>query len=230
MEIFEKAPEVDLVYCDALLHGEESTSEKSFMDIFPSNGPITFEALLEQRCVVITSCVVARREALFDVNLFDEKYFRSEDFDLWVRLTYSGKRLAYQRKILAQHCVRGDSLAADLTRMQRSAIEVYETFKRKLELTPSQHRLIETEITKYQAALALADGKSALAAGDHEQAAKLLVRARDLQRNVGQHDWKLRLALSCLTVAPRAFRRAYQLRERLALFCLATPDAKTNAR
>jgi len=216
LSAFQREPALDLVYADALLYGDGTRDGKSFMDVFPSAGSVTLEALLEQRCVVITSCVVARRQALLDAGLFDERYYRSEDFDLWVRLAHRGAKLAYQRRVLAQHRVRGDSLAADRTRMHRSAIEVYENLTRKLELTPLQHRLIETEITKYQAALILADGKSALAAGDHEQAARLLGRARDLQRNIGQSDLKLRFVLSCLNVAPRALQRVYQLRERLA--------------
>lgn len=216
LRAFEADPALDLVYADARLHGHGTRGSKSFMDFFPSAGPVTVEALLEQRCVVLTSCVVVRRQALCNAGLFDEKYFRSEDFDLWVRLAHQGSRLAYQRNILAQHRVRGDSLAADRTRMQQSAIEVYENLTRKLDLTSSQRRLIEVQITKYQAGLALMAGKSALAAGNHEEAAKLLGRAHDLQRTIGQSDLKLRLVLSCLNVAPRAFQRVYQLRARLA--------------
>jgi len=212
----EAEPSLDLIYADALLHGEGTRGGKSFMDLFPSRGPVTLEALLEQSCVVITSCVVVRRQALIDAGLFDESYYRSEDFDLWVRLAHRGARLAYQRKVLAKHRMRPESLAADRTRMEQSAIEVYENLTRKFELTALQRRLIETQIAKYQAGLALTGGKFALAAGNHEEAAKLLGRARDLQRDVGQSVLKLQIVLLCLNLAPRALQRVYQIRERLA--------------
>lgn len=215
LSALEEEPALDLIYSDALLLGKGRFVGQSFMRLFPSRGPVTLDALLEQRCVVITSCVVARRQSLIDSGLFDENYLRSEDFDLWVRLAYGGARLAYQRKVLAQHRKRPTSLAADLTRMQESAMEVYENLTHKLALTASQLQSIETQIGKYQAELALASGKCALAEGNHKEAAKFLGRACDLRRATGQSALKLRFVLSCLNLAPRALRRAYQLRERL---------------
>jgi len=237
LRAFEAEPTLDLIYVDAMMHGEGTRNRKSFMDIFPSTGPVTVEALLEQRCVLITSCVVVRRQVLLEAGLFDENYFRSEDFDLWVRLAHGGGKLAYQRKVLAHHRVRGDSLAADRTRMQRSAIEVYENLTRKLALTPRQRALVETEIAKYRFELALTRGKHELAAGDYGRAIASLKCALALRRGLRWRDLKLRLALFCLRVAPRLARPLYlrygtygPARPGQAPLSPTAPEAKTYAR
>lgn len=210
------APALDLIYADAMLFGEGDTAGQTFMDICPSMGPVTLESLLSQRCVLITSCVIVRRQTLIDAGLFDENYYRSEDFDLWVRLIYTGARLGYQRKVLARHRLRPDSLAGDKTRMHECAIDVYANLARKLKLTPHERELIDTQIAKYQFELALASGKRELRTGNSEQAAALLRRALDLQRTLGQSRLKLRLALLALRVSPTVVQYAYLKRSKPA--------------
>ena len=205
-------PELDLVYADAMLFGEGEGVGRSFMEKCPSRGPVTTESLLSQACSVITSCVVARRESLVSAGLFDERYRRSEDFQLWVRMAHRGARLDYRRKVLARHRVRPDSLAGDKSRMHECAKGVYADLSNELDLTPRQRALVEVEIEKYEAYLALARGKRALASGDYERAASELSRARDLGRVPTFQGMKLRLALLFIRLAPRLLRRAYTLR------------------
>ncbi len=223
-------PTLDLIYSDALLFGAGAHAGQTFMQTCPSRGPVTVDTLLSQQCVVITSCVVARRTTLLDAGLFDENYYRSEDFDLWVRLAHNGARLAYQQQVLAQHRLRPDSLAGDQTRMQECAMEVYAKLARKLTLTPPQLALIKTEITKYQFNLALASGKHLLSAGEFAQAATELNRARALQRRAGLNGGrKLRLALLLLRVAPRLAQRVYLKRDPRALPEVTTTNAPPEA-
>jgi len=49
-------------------------------------------ALLMQRNYIDTSDVLIRREALFDVGGFDERYKKYVDWNLWVRMCKAGKR------------------------------------------------------------------------------------------------------------------------------------------
>lgn len=205
-------PDLDLVYADAMLFGEGDGVGQSFMEKCPSRGPVTIESLLTQACAVITSCVVARRGSLVSAGLFDERYRRSEDFQLWVRMTHRGARLDYQRKVLARHRVRPDSLAGDASRMHECAKGVYADLSNELDLTPRQRALVEVEIEKYESYLALARGKRALASGDYERAASELSRARDLGRVPAFQGMKLRLVLLFIRLAPRLLRRAYTLR------------------
>jgi GT2 family glycosyltransferase len=192
-----------------MLFGEGETAGRSFMETCPSRGPVTVESLLAQTCVVITSCVVARRDALVAAGLFDERYRRSEDFQLWVRMAHKGARLGYQRKVLARHRVRPDSLAGDASVMHECASGVYADLSNELEMTPRQRAIVETEVEKYESYLALARGKRALAAGEYARAASELARSRALHRGPGLSDLKLRLALVCLRAAPRLARRFY---------------------
>ncbi|HEX6183670.1 MAG TPA: glycosyltransferase family A protein [Pyrinomonadaceae bacterium] len=200
---------LDLVYTDALLFGEGELVGRTFMQTCPSRGPVTVESLLAQRCAVITSCVVARRESLVAAGLFNEDYRRSEDFDLWVRMAHGGARLGYRRKVLARHRMRGDSLAADQTRMHEAARGVYAELARTLELTPRERAAIEVEMANYEFDLALARAKRALAAGEYALAGEELARARGLGRASVLRSLKLRLALLCLSAAPRLTRRFY---------------------
>lgn len=200
---------LDLVYCDALLFGEGELVGRTFMQTCPSRGPVTVESLLAQRCTVITSCVVARREALVAVGLFNERYRRSEDFDLWVRMAHAGARLGYGRKVLARHRMRADSLAADATRMHEAAIVVYANLACTLELTEREREAAAAEIANYEFDLALARAKSELAAGEYARAVEELSRARGLRRASGLRALKLRLTLLCLGAAPRLTRRFY---------------------
>ena len=209
MHVLTAEPARDLIYADAMLFGEGDTAGQTFMDTCPSTGPVTLESLLSQRCVVLTSCVVVRRQTLIDSGLFDETYFRSEDFDLWARLVYDGARLSYQRKVLAKHRLRPDSLTGDQSRMHECAIEVYANLASKLALTPNQRELVYTQIAKYELALTLSSGKRELATGNYDKVAALLRRAVGLQRSLGQRRLKLWLALLALRAAPTVAQFVY---------------------
>jgi glycosyltransferase involved in cell wall biosynthesis len=225
------SPELDLIYSDAQLFGEGAGAGagRSFMETCPSRGPVTVEALLSQACAVITSCVVARREALVAAGLFDERYRRSEDFQLWVRMAHRGARLGYQRKVLARHRVRPDSLAGDPSVMHECAMGVYRDLCAELELTPRQRALAAAEIEKYESYLALARGKRALAEGDYGRAAAELSGARSLLRGAGLQALKLRLTLLCLRVAPGLARRLYLKRGEVARASRGAAGANTDS-
>jgi len=77
---------LDLVYCDSYfmkdrVHVGRSSVGRAF-ERQPQSPPVTFEKLLTEECAVTTSAVVASRQAMIDAGLFDERYRRSEDFDL----------------------------------------------------------------------------------------------------------------------------------------------------
>jgi glycosyltransferase involved in cell wall biosynthesis len=202
-------PALDLVYADAEYFGESELAGRTFMQTCPSRGAVTVESLLAQRCVVITSCVVARREVLLRAGLFNESYRRSEDFDLWVRMAHGGARLGYQRRVLARHRMRPDSLAGDPSVMHEAALGVYTDLARTLELAPRERALAEAQAESYRSDLALVRGRRALAEGEYGRAADELRRAGALGRAGGLAGLKLRLTLLCLSAAPRLTRRVF---------------------
>lgn len=197
----------DLVYADALLVGDSELSGRTFMEIAPSNGDVTFEKLVRDECNVITSGVVARRQALLDVGLFDEELRRAHDYDLWLRLAKAGARLGYQRRVLLRYRIHSGSLSGDSIRqIERHLIVLNKTAKRH-DLSASENAALAGAISRLEAHLKLERGKLRLADGDFAAAA---VEIKDANRC--QRSWRLRLVLLWLRVAPRSLQRVYKLR------------------
>ncbi len=97
VDFLEQNPSLDVVYCDARLFGTGPLAGRTFMDGAPSSGDPTFERLIAMECAIPTTCVVARREAMVTAGLFDERFRRCEDYDLWLRMSAAGARFGYQR-------------------------------------------------------------------------------------------------------------------------------------
>ncbi len=101
MQLFAEDPSLDLVYSNSLLVGNPA-QEREFMQLCPSAGQATFDALIEERCQIPISTVVARKRTLVDAGLFDETLLRCDDYDMWVRSAFSGAKIGYSRKVQAR--------------------------------------------------------------------------------------------------------------------------------
>ena len=209
LKAFEEDASLDLVYADALIVGDTALAGKSFMQCHPSRGRVSAEALLREDCTVLTSCVVARRQTLLDAGLFDEKFRRSEDFDLWVRMAHNGARLGYRRKVLARHRRHGQSLTSDYMPMYDSQLEVFAKLRDVLEGDARLRGLAEWRLKRCAAERELERGKRCFVEGRYAESSASLARANEFFRS-----WKLRLALLLLRAAPRLLRRAYLTRHR----------------
>lgn len=217
VNMLEADTSLDLVYTDAELFGATALAGKTFMEGAPSRGPVTFESLLRYESQVITSCTVARKQALIDAGLFDEAFIRCEDFDLWLRLAHRGGRIAYQTQVLARHRAHAASLAADDLLMFEAQIKVLEKTLRLLSLTAAQRELVERQLVSCAAVIDLERGKRHFAAGEYEQAAQALRRANDFYRTR-----KLRLVLWALRAAPRVLRAIDRARQKFSARKAAT--------
>src|SRR4030095_5220008 len=69
----------DLVYASAELIGDSHLAGRTYMEPAPSSGEVNAESLLALRCNLITSGVVARREPIIEVGMFDEAIRRGHD-------------------------------------------------------------------------------------------------------------------------------------------------------
>lgn len=206
MRLLKADPQLDLIYGDAWLFGDSTLAGKTFMEGAPSRGPVTFESLLRYESSIITSCVVARRQALIDAGLFDEAFIRCEDFDLWLRLAHRGSRISYHKQALARHRAHGESLAADAIRMVEAQIKVLEKAITLLPLTTAQQELIDKQLVNCAAQIALEQGKRHFMAGEYEQAAHALRQANNFygSRKLRLVLWALRAAPSVLSYVDRA--------------------------
>jgi glycosyltransferase involved in cell wall biosynthesis len=211
LEFMEKG-KYDFVYSDALLFGESPLAGHTFMEMVPSRGAVTFESLLAARCTVITSTVVARKQPILDVGLFDEAHtfiVPAEDFDLWLRLAERGVRMAFQHKSLIKHRKHAESLSANSARAFEGALHVLNKVERSGRLNEREQQATEATIQNLTAALELERGKHQFLNADFGAAVQAIREANKYYRK-----WKLRLALLGLKLAPRTMLAIYLLHRR----------------
>ena len=209
LAIIEGDSTIDVLYPNALIFGDGLDAGRTFMESQPSEGEVTFEALLRQRCTVM-ACVTARRATLVRAGLYDEKLRCSEDLDLWLRVVKAGGRIAYHRQVLARYRRRRDSLTADPTRGCRNALLVLDKCEREMELTESEAAAVREQRAHFYAMLRLHEGRRAFFGGDAPAAVAAFKEA-----NAELRSRKLSVAVALLRVAPRLLLRAYDLRDRL---------------
>jgi glycosyltransferase involved in cell wall biosynthesis len=200
-------PAIDLVYSDGLVTGNTGLAGQNFMTGCPSEGLVTLESLLAQRCTVLLSAVVARRSAILDAGGFDPDLRRGQDFDLWLRMARRGAGFAYQRKALVMRRVHDDNLSGTSVNEAERPLNVLEKTVRTMTLSDRERTVAERQIRKLRAEVAKEQGKEFLRLGQFDAARREFARARN-----GMAGWKIRAALLGLHVAPQLMRRVYLAR------------------
>jgi glycosyltransferase involved in cell wall biosynthesis len=202
-------PELDLIYCDALLIGTSPNAGKTVMEINPSRGAVTLESLLKLDCSVITSCTVVRRRCLLDAGLFDKDRRCCEDYDMWVRIADRGGRLAYQQKVLALRRIHSQAITADPSYVIDSQVAVFRKLGESLPLIPVHQAIVQKQIARCMAEIQLHRSKLDLMAGNYTEAAAAVRFANDYfqSRKLRSVEWIIRLM-------PRTVRLFYRTRNR----------------
>ncbi|MBA3243065.1 MAG: glycosyltransferase [Acidobacteria bacterium] len=208
LEALGRDPAVDVLYPNALIFGDAPEAGREFMDWCPSEGEVTVEALLRQRCHVMCS-VTARREALVRAGLFDEGLRCSEDFDLWLRVLKGGGRIAYQRRVLVRYRRHAASHTADFVWLNTSLLRVLDKAERTLELTPGEREALEGMRRHARATLELNEGKRAFFRGDARVAVASLSAA-----NAYFKSRRIACVVLLMRLSPKLLRRAYDARDR----------------
>ena len=203
---------LDLVYCDSYfmkdrVHVGRSSVGRAF-ERQPQSPPVTFEKLLTEECAVTTSAVVASRQAMIDAGLFDERYRRSEDFDLWVRMSFRGAKMNLLRQVGIEHRMLPDGLAADSYLLKQAQIEVYKKVLATLPVSAKQKRLIQELIARVEGLCQMDLVKRYLQEGRYPEARLAAGQAAALLQ-----DWKSRRVALAVQIAPWAARRFLSLRE-----------------
>ena len=203
-------PDADIVYADARLVGNSPLAGRTFMQTAPSHGRVTVENLLALRCHVIASGLVARRDAIIAVGMFDETIRRGHDFDLWVRLAKSGAKLTYQRKVLLTRNMHLDSLSGDSISEAERALAGLLRIRGKLTLTRRERAALDRSVAWLTARLELEHGKLHFVDGDVAGTIAAVARANELYPRL-----KLRAILIALRIAPQWLRRLHSVRRSL---------------
>jgi cellulose synthase/poly-beta-1,6-N-acetylglucosamine synthase-like glycosyltransferase len=191
-------PSLDMVYCDATLEGDTDAAGKTFMQLCPSAGPVTFDSVLVERTQVLTSGTVIRKRSVTAAGLFDEEIRCSEDHDLWLRVIHTGGKVAYQRQALLRRTVRPESQGSIPGGLFAGEIQSLKKLDLALDLNPGTRALLAQRLRKIQAELAFIEGKAFLLAGEPDKAYVSLRLAHDFAPTS-----KLRAVLLGLRIAPR---------------------------
>lgn len=198
----------DFVYADALLVGESPLSGRTFMQVQPSRGEVTAASLLAVEVTVLTSTVLARRQPIIEVGLFNESLKRGHDFELWLRLAKHGVRFAHQHDVLAHHRIVESGLSGDTISQLKRTLSVLDVIGKRDDLSANEKSALKVNMDRTLGELALEDAKSRLLAGDFNGATEHFRTARKFHGG-----WKLRLVCAGMTLTPDLLRRVYQSRE-----------------
>jgi glycosyltransferase involved in cell wall biosynthesis len=203
VSLLDGPPELGLVYANALHLADDRAIGIAF-DSVPQADEVTFEALLAEDCTVNTSSTVASREAVLAAGLFDESMNRCEDFDLWLRMSKAGVRMAYRRDVQICHRI-SHGLAANQELMKRGRAHVYEKMAACSDLTPSQRSIVERKQKELETGIQIEIARDALLTGRYQEALSATEQANRLLPNR-----KLSLAFLGLRYCPSLLRTGYR--------------------
>jgi glycosyltransferase involved in cell wall biosynthesis len=197
--------ELDMIYCDAELFGEELFEGERYTKTSPSRGDVTTESLISAECNVITSGTLLKKEWIVRLNMFDTELPRMQDFDLWYRLAKNGARIGYQPGVLVRYRVRLNSLSG--TNVERSFrnIRALHVIREKYGLSDREKSVWDRQMVIYEAEYELEQGKFSLTRGDFAGAQAHIARANRYFRKP-----KLFLLMTLLKISPKLALRLFK--------------------
>ncbi len=200
----------DLVCADALIVGESPDAGRTYFEAVMDSAPpnqVTFLDLLSGERSLITSGVLARREHVLEVGLFDEKLRNAQDLDLWLRLARHGARVAYQPRVLLKYRARLNSLTGDAINSHQRELLIFEKVEQSYGLTPEEREEVEPVIRNRTALVQYELGKLYLLPGDFTRARAAFAKSNSLRPSL-----KTRGALWFARLAPNLMRALYARR------------------
>lgn len=193
--ILDANPRLALVYPNMRYRSSGPLNGKLVMDLTPSEGEPTFEALVMQRCIVLNGSAM-RRQAVVEAGMWDPASRHSEDYDLWLRIALRHP-ISYHRKPLVQYRIREESLSANVPKMYSGQIYAYDKLLRDQPLTAAQRVLVEQARRQSAALRDLETGRQAFNAGDYQAARQSFEQANAVLRRP-----KLTATIAALRFAP----------------------------
>jgi len=194
----------DVVWADARLYGDSMLEGRTFMELVPSHSEVTPANLLSIKVTVLTSTVVARRQPILDVGLFDVGLRRGQDFELWLRLARRGCRFVYQKEVLAHRRLVENSLSGGVISQLERTLTVLDAIKAKGNLTATEEAALQWNLRRTHRELALEAGKEKLRERDFAGALESFREASKFRQS-----WKLVLVCLGLRAAPEFVWRLY---------------------
>ena len=83
---------------------------------------------LLQRCMLLPSAVMVRRDVLEAVGLFDERLRVCGDWDMWLRIARAGYGFRFVDEVLALYRIHGQNTSRDAEKMRADRLRVLDKF------------------------------------------------------------------------------------------------------
>ena len=208
--ILEGDPTIDVVFPDAVRFSGTKIGTKRYSSMYSSSGEICFRRVLARECQIYGG-VTARRKALLDAGLYDPDLRSGEDLDLWLRVLRAGGRIVYNDEVLAYYRVREGSLTSNEAALARDVLRFLDKLGTKISLTPEEQAVVARQRAGVIARMNFDEGRLAFTRGDTKGAIEKLTLAA---AQIG--NWRLRLLIAALKVAPGILLRWHRLKERLS--------------
>jgi len=198
VEFLDTHPRVYASISDALLFG--SGGDVVWRMLKEGASPVLgFEEMVKRKGGQLPSAMVARRQRVVDIGLFDERIRIGEDVEFCVRLTFPDGAIGYLGRVLVKYRQRLGSLTEDPQRRKWRVAEI-ESLRRvgeNLDLNQAQRRLLEDEIAAAVAALALGDAYHHISLHEYGPAVQCFLSA-----NAYYRDPRVSVASFCLHAFP----------------------------
>jgi glycosyltransferase involved in cell wall biosynthesis len=213
VEFLDRHPGVHASIADALLFGSSGEPEVWKM-LKEGAGPVlTFEQMLKREGGQLPSAMVARRQRVLQVGMFDEQMRIGEDVEFCVRLCFPDGTIGYLGRVLVKYRQRPGSLTADPGKRKWRVAEgeALRALRQRLPLTEAQRALLDEEIAAGDAALALSDAFDHLSADRFQQGERCFAEA-----NAYFRDPRITLTRFGLKAFPRWTARVANWRRKRA--------------
>ncbi|MBN1870654.1 MAG: glycosyltransferase [Candidatus Omnitrophica bacterium] len=148
-DIMVKDPSVGLIYGKVTLFREDGTR----VEVYPTREPgRNAQELAERLGYLPTSTIMASKDLVLQVGLFDEDLPTSEDLDLWVRIARVAKIHEVDSPILARHYIHGSNITSNEMKMYEGWVKFhYKVLREYKDISPAK---IFRVLTKNEYALA----------------------------------------------------------------------------
>ncbi|HEX4231974.1 MAG TPA: glycosyltransferase family A protein [Bryobacteraceae bacterium] len=160
---------ITAVFTGAFYFGNPEVEGKPLSDPNDNPEPFTFERVADDTCNP-SYCCVMRTEAVRRAGGYDDSLRSCEDFDLHLRMLKGGAKIARHPGLLFRYRRRAGSLSASAISMRNWAIRVADKMASRNDLSNSERDAVLRGRRKFEAELALAEGREALAKGDIAEA------------------------------------------------------------
>ena len=175
-------PALGFVCCDAFVFGAGHRVPRRYSSLYPMEGEITLERVLDRTFVVFVGTML-RRSAIEQIGGFDGALAACEDLDAWIRLLSAGWRGAHVPAPLARYRRRRGSMSSHARRMLEASCIMYDKAARSLHGRPEQ-AAAQRMLAVCQRKLRWLDGEELILAGSVSDG---LLQLTDAQERPRQH-------------------------------------------